>query len=135
MPMLCTRIRASVAPFLILCGGAMVACGSPPPVAPQVPAMPPVAAIPKEKPLDTSPVPAPPGLVLLGRVNKPDAIISAVGSWTHMPLPSGAELVKSIVDDSVADVVDLSQPLDLAVAVRLSRRGVDPLPAVSVVVK
>src|SRR5690242_16223030 len=87
MPTLRTRARASVVPLLILGGGAVAACGSPPPAVPQVPAPTPSAVTPKEKPLDTSPVPEPPGLVILGRVKKPDAIVSAVGSWTHLPLP------------------------------------------------
>jgi len=68
-------------------------------------------------------------------VNKPDAIVAAVGSWTRLPLPSGADLVRSITDDAVADVVDLSQPVDAAVSVGLSRRGINPLAAFSVAVK
>ncbi len=111
-----------------------VACGSPPAPAPAA-ASPSVASAPKEPPVDVSPVPEPPGLVVLARVNKPDAIVSAVGSWTRLPLPSGADLVRSITDDAVADVVDLSQPVDAALSVGLSRRGVDPLPAFSVAVK
>jgi hypothetical protein len=100
-----------------------------------VPATTPIATAPKEPPLDTSPVPEPPGLVLLGRVNKPDALVSAVGSWTQLPLPNGVELVRSIADDSVADVVDVSQPVDLALTVGLSTRGISPLAAFSVTVK
>lgn len=85
--------------------------------------------------IDTSPVPDPPGLVVVGRVRKPDAIVAAVGSWTRLPLPSGADLVRSITDDSVADAVDLSEPVDLAVSVGLTRGGIAPLFAFSVSVK
>ena len=128
------RPRALPLSLLVL-GSLAVACGSPPPAAPTSNAPAPVASAPKEPPIDTSPVPEPPGLVLLARVKKPDAIVSAVGSWTRLPLPSGAELVRSITDDAVAEVVDLSQPVDAAVSIGLSRRGVDPLAAFSVAVK
>ena len=80
-------------------------------------------------------MPEPPGLVVVGRVSKPDAIVSAVGSWTRLPLPSGPDLLRSIADESVAAVVDLSQPVDAAVSVGLSRRGIEPLVAFSVAVK
>jgi hypothetical protein len=113
---------------LLACGGA------PPPVAPSPVVSTPVAAAPKEKPIDTSAVPEPPGLVVVGRVTKPEALVAAVGSWTQIPLPGGAALVRSIVEEAVADVIDLSQPLDAALTVRLSRHGVDPLVAFSVAV-
>jgi hypothetical protein len=114
----------------------MAACGSPPPAAPAAPAPPaPVASAPKEQAFDTSRVPEPPGLVLVGRVAKPEAIVSTVGNWTRLPLPSGPELVRSIAEDSVADVLDLSQPIDAAVSVAVSRHGVEPLVAFAVAVK
>ncbi|MDF2693791.1 MAG: hypothetical protein K0S65_2174, partial [Labilithrix sp.] len=121
-------------PLSFVISGLVVACGSPPPATPAA-APAPVATAPKEKPLDTSPVPEPPGLVLIGRVSRPDALVAAAGSWAHLPLPGGAELVRSIADDAVADVVDLSQPIDAAVTVALSRRGVDPLVAFAIPVK
>ncbi|MBX3219490.1 MAG: hypothetical protein KF795_03155 [Labilithrix sp.] len=133
MPVLRRAHRVFSLP-LVLAGCSVAACGSPPPAA-TVAAKPAPAAASKEKPIDVSPVPAPPGLVVLGRVNKPDAIVSAVGAWTRLPLPSGADLVRSIADDAVAAVVDLSQPIDAAVTVGLSRRGVDPVYAFSVAVK
>lgn len=80
-------------------------------------------------------MPEPPGLILIGRVRRPDALVSAAGSWANLPLPTGSELVRSITDESVASVVDLSQPVDVAVSVGLSRRGIDPLVAFSVAVK
>ncbi|MBX3212834.1 MAG: hypothetical protein KF850_12420 [Labilithrix sp.] len=133
MPALRRSHRVLTLP-LVLAGASVAACGSPPPVAPAgKPA--PSATVAKDKPIDVSPVPEPPGLVVVGRVNKPDAIVAAVRAWTRLPLPSGADLVRSIADDSVAEVVDLSQPIDGAVTVGLSRRGVDPIYAFSVAVK
>jgi hypothetical protein len=129
------RARPRLPLALVILGSSAVACGSPPPVAPAAPAPAPAASASKEPLLDTSPVPEPPGLVLVARMTKPDAVVSAVGSWTRLPLPSGADLVRSIAEDTVAEVVDLSQPVDAAVTLTLSRRGVDPLFAFSVAVK
>lgn len=114
-------------------GYGIVACGSPPPSA--SPARPSSPAAPKEPFVDVSPVPEPAGLVVLARVNKPEAIVSAVGSWTRLPLPSGAELVRSITDDDVAELVDLSRPVDAALAVSSERRGLEVLAAFSVPMK
>lgn len=129
-----SRAHRALSLPIVIAGCSVVACGSPPPAAPTSPAPAPVATS-KEKPIDISPVPEPPGLVVVGRVNKPDALVSAVGSWTRLPLPSGADLLRSIADESVAAVVDLSQPVDAAVSVGLSRRGIEPLVAFSVAVK
>lgn len=115
-------------------GGALIACGSPPPTAPTTPPSP-IVAEAREKPVDLSPVPEPPLLVMVGRVSKPESIVSAVGAWTHLPLPNSRELLRSITDDSVAEVVDLSQPIDGAVTVSVSRGGVDPLYAFAVAVR
>lgn len=126
-------IRAGL-PALLL--GSGVACGSPPPSsAPTTRGPAPIATEAKEKIIDLSPVSEPPGLVVLARVNKPDSIVSAVGSWIHLPLPNGSELVRALTDDAVGDVVDLSQPIDGAVSVTLSRRGPEALFAFSVAVK
>lgn len=114
------------------------ACGGPPPAPPAVAAAP-RAAAPKAPAFDLSPVPEPAGLILVGRVNKPDAIVQTAGSWVHLPLPTGADLVRSVTDDSVAEIVDLSQPIDLAVTLELTMNGVLPdvssLAAFSVAVK
>lgn len=108
------------------------ACKPPsPPVLPTAPA--PVVEK-KEPPVDTSPVAEPPGLVVVGRIAKPDALLSTLGSFAHLPLPAGRALVRSLADDSVAEVVDLSQPIDAVVTMRPARRGADPLVAFSVAV-
>lgn len=121
---------------IVLAGSSVVACGSPPPAAPttSATATSPVATS-KGKPIDVSPVPEPAGLVVVGRVSKPSAIVAAVASWTRLPLPSGPDLVRSLADESIAAVVDLSQPVDAAVYVGSSRGGIEPLAAFSVTVK
>ena len=111
---------------LVACGG-----GAAPPVA-LTPAKP---AVVPEPPPDVTAVPAPAGLVVVGRVAKPDGILKTVGSWAHLPLPGGAELVRSITDDAVADAVDLAQPVDGAIALGGSKRQPKPLIAVSVAVR
>lgn len=112
---------------------ALVACGGAPPPAPVTPAKP-LAALP-EPPPDTTAVPEPVGLIMVGRVSKPDGILKTIGTWSHLPLPGAADLVRSIADDGVADAVDLSQPIDGAVALGGSKRDPKPLVAVSVAVK
>ncbi|AKU99723.1 hypothetical protein AKJ09_06387 [Labilithrix luteola] len=80
-------------------------------------------------------MPDPEGLLLVGRIANPDGMIKTAGNWTHLPLPSGAELVRSITDASLGEVVDLSQPLDAAVAVGGRKMSPRPLVAVSVAVR
>jgi hypothetical protein len=131
--------RPSFSAFgLLTLASSIAACGSSPPVAPAAPTAP-AQTTPKEQTFDTSAVPEPAGLVLLGRVNKPNAILSTAGNWAHFPLPAGADLVRSLTDDAVADVVDLSQPVDFALTVELSAKGFRPdvkgLAAFSVAVK
>lgn len=123
--------RSGFASLLVL-----AACGSPPP-GPATPTPPPPdlkPSVAKEPPVDTSPIPEPNNLVVLARVNKPDAIVKTVAGWTHLPLPGGKELVRQI-NETLSDVIDLNQPLDAAVAVTLSRHGVDPQFAFSLGVK
>jgi len=113
---------------------ALAACGGgAPPAAPVAPSKP--IAIAAEPPPDVTAVPAPEGLVLVGRVTKAEGILKTLGTWTRLPLPGGADLVRSMTDDSVADSVDLSQPIDGAVALRGGKRDMDPLIAVSVAVR
>jgi hypothetical protein len=112
---------------------AVSACGgAPPPVAP---APPKAVVVAPEPPPDVTAVPEPAGLVLVGRVSKAEGILKTLGTWTRLPLPGGADLVRSMTDDSVADAVDLSQPIDGAVALRGGKRDMNPLIAVSVAVR
>jgi hypothetical protein len=113
---------------------ALTACGGgAPPAAAVTPSKP--LAVASEPPPDVTAVPEPAGLVLVARVAKADAILKTLGAWTRLPLPGGADIVRSVADDSVADVVDLSQPIDGAIALGGSTRDPKPLIAVSVPVK
>ena len=104
---------------------ALAACGGgAPPAAPTTPAKP--IAVAPEPPPDVIAVPEPAGLVLVGRVSKAEGILKTLGTWTRLPLPGGADLVRSMTDDSVADAVDLSQPIDGAVALRGGKRDIEP---------
>lgn len=118
----------------LLLGLTLVGCGSSPPPAPPVaPAAP--APIAKGPPIDISAVPEPPNLVAFGQVKQPDALVGVAGKWTKVPLPAGPELVRAVADEAIAEVVDLSQPVDGALALTLGKRGVDPVAAFSVGVK
>jgi hypothetical protein len=121
-------------PFLAASMLALAACGGAPPTAPVTPAKPLPVALP-EPPPDVTAVPEPAGLVLVGRVSKADGILKTLGAWTRLPLPGGADLVRSITDDSVADAVDLSQPVDGAISLGGGMRDPKPLIAVSVAVR
>jgi hypothetical protein len=116
---------------------ALAACGGAPP--PQAPVEPPrPVAVAVEPPPDVTAVPEPAGLLVVGRVNDASRILKTVSGWVKLPLPGGTELVRSISDEAVADVVDLSQPIDGAVALAMGPRGLrDPkaLVAVSVAVR
>lgn len=115
---------------LVACGG-----GAPPP-APTAPApRAPVAVAPPPPAPDLSAVPEPEGLVVVGRVQRPQAILDAVGTWTRLPLPPGSELVGSMIDEGLGTVVDLSQPVDGAALVKGAGRSPSLLAAVSIPVR
>lgn len=117
--------------------GTLAACGGgAPPPAPTMPATTPVAKGQASPPkIDVSPVAEPEGLVAIGRVSKPEAIVKTVGSWTRLPLPGGSELVRSMTNDAVGSAVDLSQPVDAAVVLAGGRGSPKPLWAFSVAVR
>lgn len=110
-----------------------VACGGAPP-SKVVAATPPVAKA-SEPPPDVTAVPEPAGLLLVARISKPEAILKTVSSWSHFPLPAGADLLRSIGDDGIADVVDFTKPVDAAIALADSKRMKKPHAAVSVAVR
>ncbi len=113
---------------------ALLACGQPP----SAPARPVVAAPavgqPRETPPDVTLVPEPAGLVLVARVAKAESMLATLKAWSKLPLPGGAELVRSITDESVASAVDLSQPVDGAIALAAGSGTPKPLLAVAVAV-
>lgn len=120
---------AALLMMAIGCGG-----GSPPP-APTTPATTPVATSGPPAKVDLSPVPEPAGLIVVGRIAKPEAILRAVGTWTGLPLPGGNELVRSMTNEAVASAIDFSQPIDGAVVLAGSRGSPKPLWAFSLGVK
>jgi hypothetical protein len=123
--------------FIAFFGGCfLVACGGGPAPAPATPPPPsPIAATPPPGPVDLSAVGVPDGLLIVGRVSNPDGVVKAVGSWAHLPLPGGRELVRSITEDAVAEIVDLSQPIDGALVLTGMGMRAKPLAAFSVAVK
>lgn len=132
--MLRPRMRnfAGCAALLVIavgCGG-----GNPPP-APTAPAPSPIAPVAGPSKVDLSPVPEPTGLIVVGRIAKPDAILRAAGTWTGLPLPGGNELVRMVTDEAVAASIDFSQPVDGAVVLAGSRSAPKPLWAFSLPVK
>ncbi len=100
----------------------LLACGGAPP---PPPAKPEPQVVPTAKPIavDTSPVPEPQGLLVVGRIKNAENVVKSVGTWTHLPLPSAADLLRSF-DEGVSEAVDLSQPIDGAITV--SGRAQDP---------
>lgn len=95
----------------------------------------PVAAPP---PPDLSAVPEPAGLLVVGRVAQPEKILKTVGGWVHLPLPGANELLKSLGDETFAEVADLSQSVDGVVAVGSGGGGMrdfDPQVAFAVSVR
>ncbi len=126
------RRLPSALPALVFLASFAPACGeNRPPAAPSGASAKPVAA-PRSAAPDLRPVPEPEGLVVVGRVKKPEAIFATVAAWTRLPLPAARDLVRSTVDDALGDVVDLSQPLDAAVALGGDKRNPKLLAAISV---
>jgi|GEM_PF-851364 len=113
---------------------ALAACGGgAPPAAPTGPAKPVATAV--APPVDLSPVGEPEGLVLVGRVTKPDAVLKTASGWASLPLPGGNDLVRSLTDDAVGDSVDMSQPVDAAGVLIGGGRSAKPSIAISVAVR
>lgn len=91
------------------CGG-----GTPPPEAPPAP-----AAKAAEKPVvDLGPVPEPAALVLQARIGNPAATVKTVAEWAGAPAPTGELVSEAFTDVAVGDVLDLTQPIDVAVTVQ-----------------
>ncbi len=129
------RSRAVALTLFVACSGLPACGGGPAPVAPSAPATSQPVANAPPAPVDLSPVAIPDGVILVGRVSNPDGVVKAVGGFLHMPLPGGRDLVRSVTDDSVADAIDLSQPIDGAIVLSGMGMRVKPLAAFSVAVK
>jgi hypothetical protein len=94
-----------------------------------------VATGPVVPPVDLSPAPEPEGLVVIGRVAKPEAILRTASGWARLPLPGADDLVRSLADDAVASSLDLTQPVDGAVVVVSGHGAPKPLYAFAAAVR
>ena len=79
-----------------------------------VPAAPPPAA-PAAPPANVSAVPVPANLVFSARVNHPDKLLGAAGSWTSLPMPPAQTLATLIAGEELGPLVDATQPVDAAI--------------------
>jgi hypothetical protein len=107
------------------CGGA--------PAAPQAPASSaaPIASAVMPAPPDLGPVAAPPGLVVTGTVGKLGGSLATVGSWIQLPMPQSEQVTEALTGQPLGALVDLDQPIHLAVAVSGSGMRLQPLIGVS----
>ncbi|HEX3345062.1 MAG TPA: hypothetical protein VHS09_10850, partial [Polyangiaceae bacterium] len=110
-------------------------CGesTPPPQAPAIakPAPPP----PPAPPADLSAVPEPATLVVSARFGKLAASLATVHGWTKLPMPQSEPVTEAITSEAIGPVVDLDQPIDVAVAVTGSGARMKDLTAISAAVK
>jgi len=113
----------------------LVACGSPPVVAPPPVAPKPPAEIAKPAPIDTSAVAEPPGLLVVGRITKPENTAKHAASLSGMPVPSAAELVGFATGEELGRAVDMDKPVDFAVALVGGGRMPRPSFAISIPLK
>jgi len=108
---------ASATPLLLAPIASLgVACGGAPPPAPAAPA--PVAvATPAPAPAaDVSAVPEPKSLLVFARVAKPQHVLDVISAWTGVA-GLGPDAVAELVSGEAAGaVVDLAQPIDVAIA-------------------
>jgi hypothetical protein len=113
----------------------LVACGASPPP-PQAPAVTRSAAATAAPPPDVSAVPEPPALVLSARLNKPSASLAAVHAWSKLPMPEAEQVTELVTGEALGPLVDLDQPIDVAVGLGGSGpRALQPMAAVSVPLK
>lgn len=99
----------------------VIACGGEPPPPAEAPA--PVAKpAPKPEPVDIGAVPEPRSLVLQARIAHPADSVRVLAGWLGMPAPSTALVGEAVSDMEIGDVLDLAQPLDVALTVEGSGR-------------
>jgi hypothetical protein len=89
------------------------ACGGAPPAAPAL-APAPTVAPPPAPPPDVTAVPAPAGLIGYARVSKPSQFMKIALGWAHLPALRPADLDSALAGENVGDIVDLDQPIDVA---------------------
>jgi hypothetical protein len=80
-------------------------------------------------------VPRPDALIVFAHLARPEASLKTIGSWTQLPMP-GAEVVGELVSGGpVGKILDLTQPIDIAVLLGGDARSPDPQVSVSAAVK
>ncbi len=90
---------------------ALAACaGTPPPAAIAPSTRPPAAEV-----VDLSEAPEPPGLVFQARVSHPGEALRTVLGWSHLPATGSSAVSEALVGQPAGELVDLSQPIDVAV--------------------
>ncbi len=77
----------------------------------------------------------PNSLVLFARISKPQASLKVLGSWAKRPVPGAEVLSELITGASVGNVLDLSQPIDVAIALGGDAKSPNPQIAVSAAVR
>ena len=107
------------------CGGA--------PASPQAPASSagPVASAVMPAAPDLGPVPTPPGLVVTGTVTKLGATLATVHGWIQLPMPQSDQVTEIVAGQPLGAIVDLDQPIHVAVAVAGAGVRLTPLVAIS----
>src|SRR5258708_27291098 len=99
---------------------AACACGSPPPpqtvAAPVGPPQPSVVqAVPP--PPDVSEVPAPPGLVVWGRLGRPSTALAAIHVLSQLPPVTPEQVTELLAGAALGPIADLDATVDVAVSV------------------
>jgi hypothetical protein len=119
--------------WLALTALLLPACGTAPPPAPA-----PVAGPAPEQvsppPVELSPVPEPPSLVVSGRLAKLSASLATAHAWTQLPIPQSEQVTEILTGEAVGPLVDLDQPIDFAVGVTGSGARMKDLTALSAAV-
>ncbi len=141
LPVPFARFQArTVLAFGVVGAFASSACGGAPEAAP--PAKAPVAMATEARvtSADLTAVPEPSNLILYARIAKPSAATAVVGGWLKTQLPGvpmpGSDVVSEVVaGESVGDIVDMDQPIDLAATATLQMGKPTQAFAISAAVK
>lgn len=86
-------------------------------------------------PLDLTPVAEPEGLLAVARLSRPEATLKTIADLTRLPIPSGADAVRSLGEAGLADAIDFDKPFEVAVLLKMAGREPRPLFALSVPVR
>jgi hypothetical protein len=90
---------------------------------------------PLPPPPDVSAVAEPPALVITGRVGKLGASLAVLHDWTSLPMPQSEQISEILGGGALGPVVDLDQPIDLAVSMVGKDDSISGLVAVAAAVR